>query len=1450
MKKYTKRILAFLCALALVITTLLGNGAIRQAQAADTEPTPVELDGFTNVTVGDFVYAGTENPMEEKEYTAQADFQLKEGTDFDKKLFTAKIKFSNINDWWNSRICIGGTVANGWGVALCVDKNSDVLKIAEFDSNIDGDSSTNFEKAISTSTAKVDSFVNKEFLLQIGLEYLDDDNGGTKNDVRVMVYVNGNSAFNEVFSNCNMDRLGNYVRFYLDGSSMTVGALDVPEGTTPTEPTPVELDGFTNVTVGDFVYAGTENPMEEKEYTAQADFQLKEGTDFDKKLFSANVKFTNTNWWCSRICIGGTAANGWGLAVCVDKNSDVLKLAEFDSNIDGDSSTQFEKEISTSVAKVNSFIEKEFLLQIGFEYLDNDNGGTKNDVRVLVYVNGNAVLNEVFSNCNMDRLGNYVRFYVESGSALEVNAIEVPVEPVELDGFTNVTASDFVYAGTENLMEEKEYSSSADFQLKEGTDFDKKLFSAYVKFTNTNWWCNRICIGGTANNGWGLALCVDGTNNVLKLAEFDSNIDGDFNTQFTRDISATTAGVDSFLNTEFLLQVGYEYGDFDNDNGGKADDVRVLVYVNGKAVLNEVFSNCNMDRLGNYVRFYLESGCTIKINAIEVPAEPVVLDGFTNVTVGDFVYAGTENPMEEKEYTTGADFQLKGGDNFDKKLFTAKVKITDSTNANWWSNRIYIGGTAANGWGLALCVDGTNNVLKLAEFDSNIDGDSSTDFTRDITAAAAGVDSFLDTEFILQVGYEYLDNDNGGTANDVRVLVYVNGNKVSDEIFSNCNMDRLGNYIRLYYETAYKVQIGEIASSDDTPDGPGGDIPTVYTDVTFQDFGIENDIYYSKGSGLAVEGTLEEKDDLDKIALSGDILLTGESTDTFDLMLGSKNNDVWSGIKLWINEKTMTLNLGTSTNVAILDSETAGVGSTFANNKFTLKWSVEFVCNDNDNQYNDVKVGLWFNGNLYGNEYYTISNGGTAAELGKSFAVCCESGSSSITINPDDIDDSDEGGKEPIQPNDDFTKLTFAHFGIKDNTYKYNGDLVVKGSLTELDTLDRTVLYGNVLLEGEGGYQLIFGGKEDSWDGIRFIIGDANSMSLEWFGRNDVRIPITVFNSMVAGVDFVGEAYDLAVSTELIAADEDGKKNDIQFGFWFEGKLYDNSYVVVKDQGATLGNRFAAYCSGEDSTVTLNSDPKLVPKPKQPNPDFEKITFEYFGAADGIYKYNGTDAPTYEGKGRDTMNEKVFCGDFLFSGVGGNQFMIGGDGNTWYGLCFIVTDDEKIALLWIDEEGAITVETYDELTAGAPLVGEWLNLMISTEIVDADGDGAEDDIQLGVWFNGALYKEAFSTILNKASGLGDCFGMYSSNEGSSISIRSIPEYIKGFDYAAFGLTKDWEKTLLGTGFKAEIATGGSRDAEPFTGDSLEVGKVCLFSAAGIAAILAGIYVMLQRKRES
>ena len=38
--------------------------------------------------------------------------------------------------------------------------------------------------------------------------------------------------------------------------------------------------------------------------------------------------------------------------------------------------------------------------------------------------------------------------------------------------------------------------------------------------------------------------------------------------------------------------------------------------------------------------------------------------------------------------------------------------------------------------------------------------------------------------------------------------------------------------------------------------------------------------------------------------------------------------------------------------------------------------------------------------------------------------------------------------------------------------------------------------------------------------------------------------------------------------------------------------------------------------------------------------------------------------------------------------------------------------------------------------AGTTLAGKWLDLMMSVQYVDSDGDGKKDDVKLGIWFDG------------------------------------------------------------------------------------------------------------------
>ena len=390
----------------------------------------------------------------------------------------------------------------------------------------------------------------------------------------------------------------------------------------------------------------------------------------------------------------------------------------------------------------------------------------------------------------------------------------------------------------------------------------------------------------------------------------------------------------------------------------------------------------------------------------------------------------------------------------------------------------------------------------------------------------------------------------------------------------------------------------------------------------------------------------------------------------------------------------------------------------------------------------------------------------------------------------------------------------------------------------------------------EGGqfkHSLVVGGA-GAWSGFNlYPNADGSSLLIDcsWAGSiiNVDTYQISTLNASDAGVgSFIDEEFLLQLSFEY--GEMVGGKADLTMGVYINGKLYNNAPIVIPGCNVSgMGSHLALYRQVEGSAIILDNvvigDESDIPmETQQPNEKFEKITFEYFGIADGIYKFNGSGAPTFEGKGSKTLNQKVLCGDVLITGKGNDHLMVGGGDNVWYGLRFITQENGTIQLHWIDADGGIPIEVFNPTTAKATLIGEWVNLMISTEIVDADGDGSKDDIEVGVWFNGVLYKNKFYTVIDKAAGLGKYLGYYSGVEGNAIEIRSIPEYVKGYDFSVFGLTKDWKSTLL-TEHKAEIHQAGSRDAEPFTGDLLKVGTVCLFS---VVALVAGVYMVLQRKK--
>jgi hypothetical protein len=134
--------------------------------------------------------------------------------------------------------------------------------------------------------------------------------------------------------------------------------------------------------------------------------------------------------------------------------------------------------------------------------------------------------------------------------------------------------------------------------------------------------------------------------------------------------------------------------------------------------------------------------------------------------------------------------------------------------------------------------------------------------------------------------------------------------------------------------------------------------------------------------------------------------------------------------------------------------------------------------------------------------------------------------------------------------------------------------------------------------------------------------------------------------------------------------------------------------------------------------------------------------------------------------------------------------------------------------------------------------------------VDNDGDRNKDDLKLGIWFNEVLYNNSYFYFNNCTfvqSGKLSQMVLYPQVAGSSIVAKSIEgENVESLiNLEKFGLTKDWQNTLLNTDGKAEnairkvTAVGSSQiTAEnPFTGDNTQLELWCIVAVIALAGLL-------------
>ena len=526
--------------------------------------------------------------------------------------------------------------------------------------------------------------------------------------------------------------------------------------------------------------------------------------------------------------------------------------------------------------------------------------------------------------------------------------------------------------------------------------------------------------------------------------------------------------------------------------------------------------------------------------------------------------------------------------------------------------------------------------------------------------------------------------------------------------------------------------------------------------------------------------------------------------------------------------------------------------------EFLLQMSFDYIDSDSDGSKDMVRLGVYVNGSkvdlVDGSLKPTssdIPNCNIDTAFGKCLTTYC--GSRSVTIESVGDTDTPEDDDEENTPDElkEFHHITTSGFytangkQMANKTYKTPQMFYLKHDLegTPLDNYDKTVLSLKLTFKkeptAEGLSRIDVLGKDNKTGIMVYPSSTGNALRIIFLagmaGEKQVGLYVHAKDFVKDYAGYFFNEFEFQMSTDYVDTNNDGVDDSVTLGVYIDGNECDiysgitgtvTSATIPNCDFGKFGTCLRVLAEGEPIKVLSVGDGG-VEEPEEeesgiPNENFKKITFAHAGIEDGKYVGDGSSNFVVRGKVKGGFDKKVFCGDIFIEDGSQVHMMLGGKDSPWYGLTVNFPTSGKPNLTW----GAAKPMGF---YVGVPDVvsGKWVNIMISTEIIDADEDGLLNDVKMGLWFDGQLIKSGSFIISDRAEELGENIAIYCATEGSTISIRSIPELIEPFDYARYGLTEDWENTLLNTGLTTEIPVGGSVQTGPNSGDNTNLIYIAL-----------------------
>lgn len=237
------------------------------------------------------------------------------------------------------------------------------------------------------------------------------------------------------------------------------------------------------------------------------------------------------------------------------------------------------------------------------------------------------------------------------------------------------------------------------------------------------------------------------------------------------------------------------------------------------------------------------------------------------------------------------------------------------------------------------------------------------------------------------------------------------------------------------------------------------------------------------------------------------------------------------------------------------------------------------------------------------------------------------------------------------------------------------------------------------------------------------------------------------------------------------------------------------SYRVINYNGETTANGATALLTipaGEAVLVVMEEAFITQPSVEVYPSDFamEDGTYTYSATSGAQIMASGTYAPVVNGTASKTLDGTVFTANVE---LGGNsRINLGYNNSSYYGIS-LMTDTrsghEKHLMMRWEESGNNSAYSHflNPVSVGlTSFVGVEYELKISMDVVDSDGDGAEDDLKVGVWFNDKFYansstEDGYIYWTDKTTNFGTTLALRADAAGSYVKIGSPKLNVKEYD---------------------------------------------------------------------